>query len=211
MAGTTRLELATSGVTGRFSRLTTIYLALLYVFKKLIFSDPDPLGTKVILRASESSIKSKWKIGISFPVLVNVLCLVTVCRVFDLKGYSMVALLHPAVIDSFNLKISIPAFEPTSIKYIGSPVSWHIRFLSFSAIFIFSSMVSRTFFPISLVSLVHTLKKLGFESQYVDCDLNNEAVVKIYYGFINYCFVLVISSAIFKICSTFPFWSTIGV
>jgi hypothetical protein len=62
-----------------------------HIFRKLMFSEPEPLGTHLTSRPSQSGTKSQWTIGIRKPTFGPVLSRVSVCTVFERKGCSTVA------------------------------------------------------------------------------------------------------------------------
>ena len=61
------------------------------IFRKLMFSEPEPLGTHLTSMPSQSGMNSQWMCGIRWPVLSPVGLRVSVCTVFERSGCSSVA------------------------------------------------------------------------------------------------------------------------
>ncbi len=62
-----------------------------HIFRKLMFSEPEPLGTHLTSSPSQSGTKSQWTMGTRWPTFWPVFSRVSVCTVFERSGCSTVA------------------------------------------------------------------------------------------------------------------------
>jgi hypothetical protein len=67
-----------------------------HIFRKLMFSEPDPLGTHFTSSPSQSATNSQWTIGTRWPTFAPVFSRVSVCTVFERSGCSSVARAVPS-------------------------------------------------------------------------------------------------------------------
>ena len=67
-----------------------------HIFRKLMFSEPEPFGTHFTSRPSQSGTNSQWTIGSRWPVFGPVFSRVIVCTAFERSGCSIVARSVPA-------------------------------------------------------------------------------------------------------------------
>jgi hypothetical protein len=67
-----------------------------HIFRKLIFSEPDPFGTHFTSSPSQSGTNSQWTIGTRWPTFGPVFSRVSVWTVFERSGWSSVARAVPS-------------------------------------------------------------------------------------------------------------------
>ena len=62
-----------------------------------MFSEPEPFGTHLTSRPSQSGMNSQWTIGRRYPMFGPVFSLVSTCTAFERSGCSSVARAVPAL------------------------------------------------------------------------------------------------------------------
>ena len=62
-----------------------------HIFRKLMFSEPEPFGTHFTSSPSQSGMNSQCTIGSRWPVFGPVFSRVMVCTAFERSGCSIVA------------------------------------------------------------------------------------------------------------------------
>ena len=67
-----------------------------HIFRKLMFSQPEPFGTHLTSSPSQSGMKSQCTIGSRWPMFGPVFSRVIVCTAFERSGCSIVARAVPS-------------------------------------------------------------------------------------------------------------------
>ena len=67
-----------------------------HIFRKLMFSEPEPFGTHLTSRPSQSAMNSQCTIGSRWPMLGPVFSRVSVWTAFERSGCSTVARAVPS-------------------------------------------------------------------------------------------------------------------
>jgi hypothetical protein len=62
-----------------------------HIFRKLMLSEPEPLGTHLTSRPSHPETNSQWTMGTRWPTFWPVFSRVSVCTVLERRGCSTVA------------------------------------------------------------------------------------------------------------------------